>query len=353
MTGSSLGRALIVGDGLAGALMAWECHQRGVEFEQWSNRSPAASDVAAGMFNPVSFRRILPQWDAAVQGELARTTFAVIEKKLDVQLWHDLPIIRIFPDEQYADLWSERAAGGHGVSPFIETLQIDELHPSIDAPFGAGLVRNSGWVDVQVLTEKSREFWQSAGRWQKREWAAKDGCPQGFDAVIDCRGVGAVEDLAQFGLELGRNHGEVITVQTSLDWGDQTVNNVTWALPLGSGKYRIGSTYRWDLDEPVVREATLTHLTDRVSAARKGPALLATDAISHRAGLRPSCFDRRPILGKVSSEMPWYCVCTGWGTRGVSIGPTMAKWTMEVLLGIRHEVPDEVHPKRFRTFTNN
>ena len=31
----------------------------------------------------------------------------------------------------------------------------------------------------------------------------------------------------------------------------------------------------------------------------------------------------------------------------------MAKWTMEVLLGIRQEVPDEVHPKRFRTFTNN
>ena len=246
---------------------------------------------------------------------MARTTFAVIEKKLDVELWHDVPVIRVFPDEQYAKLWSERAAGGHGVSPFIETLQRDELHSSVDAPFGAGLVRHSGWVDVQTLTEKSREYWQSAGRWQKREWAVKDGCPEGVDAVIDCRGVGAVEDLARFGLELGRNHGEVITVQTSLDWGAQTVNNVTWALPLGSGQYRIGSTYRWDLDEPVVRESTLTHLTDRVSAARKGPALVATDVISHRAGLRPSCFDRRPILGKVSSEMPWYYVCTGWGTR--------------------------------------
>ena len=74
-------KVLIVGDGLAGALMAWECQERGLDFEQWSNGSPAASDVAAGMFNPVSFRRILPQWDAANHSARARQVFSAIEKK--------------------------------------------------------------------------------------------------------------------------------------------------------------------------------------------------------------------------------------------------------------------------------
>ena len=76
------GKVLIIGDGLAGALMAWECQERGLDFEQWSNGSPAASDVAAGMFNPVSFRRILPQWDAANHSERAREVFGAIETKL-------------------------------------------------------------------------------------------------------------------------------------------------------------------------------------------------------------------------------------------------------------------------------
>jgi glycine oxidase len=347
------GKVLIIGDGLAGALMAWECQERGLDFEQWSNGSPAASDVAAGMFNPVSFRRILPQWDAANHSARAREVFGAIESKLGIELWHDVPIVRVFPDEQYAELWSERANGGHEVSPFIETLASKDLHPSIKAPHGAGIVREAGWVDVSSLTEKSRAFWQDREQWKSQSWSMDEGCPTGFGAVIDCRGVGAAEDLAAFGLELRRNHGEVITVQTEAGWGDETVNNVTWALPLGSGAYRIGSTYRWDIDEPIVLKETLNHLVSRVNLARTDSALLLSDVTSHRAGLRPSCFDRRPILGRVTSEASWYVVCTGWGTRGVSIGPTMVDWTIDAMLGVTSHVPDEVHPKRFRTFTKN
>ena len=346
-------KVLIVGDGLAGTLMAWECVKRGLIFEQWSNGSPAASDVAAGMFNPVSFRRILPQWDAANHAARARIAFQGIEKSLGITLWHEVPIIRVFPDAQYASLWAERASGTHEVSPFIETLSRGDLHPSIHAPHGAGLVRESGWVDVQLLTEKSRKHWQRQGQWKAEAWCMEDGCPSEFDAVMDCRGVGAVDDLAKFGLELRPNHGEVITVQTELEWGQQIVNNVTWALPLGSGTYRIGSTYRWDMDEPTVLAASLDHLIDQANLARTGPALVATEATSHRAGLRPSCFDRRPILGQVSVQSPWYFACTGWGTRGVTIGPTMVDWTLDVALGLITDVPDEVHPKRFSTFTKN
>ena len=163
-------KVLIVGDGLAGTLMAWECVKRGLNFEQWSNGSPAASDVAAGMFNPVSFRRILPQWDAANHAARARIAFQGIEKSLGIALWHEVPIIRVFPDANYADLWEERASGTHEVSPFIETLSAGDLHPSIHAPHGAGLVRESGWVDVQLLTEKSRQHWQQKGQWKTQAW---------------------------------------------------------------------------------------------------------------------------------------------------------------------------------------
>lgn len=344
-------RTLVVGDGMAGALVAWELHTRGQAFVQWSDGSPAASNVAAGMFNPVSFRRILPQWEALEQQEEARACFQQIERAWGIVLWHEVPIVRIFPDETYAGLWRERAKGGHAVSPFIETLEASEFHASVQAPFGAGLVPQAGWVDVAALTFHSRETWKAAGRWEQRHWCLNDGCPEGFDAVIDCRGVGAVEDLAAFGLELRRNHGEVIRVKPAEDWGEHTVNNVTWALPMRDGTYRVGSTYRWDVAEARTLSETPNQLIQSVCEVRR--PLESVELLDHEAGLRPSCFDRRPILGPVSPRHPYYHVCTGWGTRGVSIGPTMVRWVVDVLTGVRKDVPDEVHPRRFRTFTEN
>lgn len=344
-------RVLIVGDGLAGCLVAWELHRRDCWFSVWSDGSPAASDVAAGMFNPVSFKRILPQWDARAQQDAARARYEWIGEQLGETLWRDVPIVRIFPNEEYAERWTDRAAGGHGVSPFIEPYDADHLHPSISAPYGAGLVPDAGWVNVVAMTSASRAKWQSMGRWEQRSWRMSDGCPDGFDAVVDCRGTGAVEDLAEFGLELRRNHGEVLRVKPDQDWGDRIVNNVTWALPLGDGTYRVGSTYRWDVHTPVCLEETPAHLVQGAAKARTGEGTM--EVLEHRAGLRPTCFDRRPILGVISNKHPHYHACVGWGTRGVSIGPTVVRWTVEALLGEREAVPDEVHPKRFRTFTEN
>ena len=87
---------LIVGDGLAGTLVAWELKEQGVDFEVWSDGSPAASDVAAGMFNPVSFRRLLPVWDAEDHLKSARSRYRMCEHALGITLWHDVPLLRIF-----------------------------------------------------------------------------------------------------------------------------------------------------------------------------------------------------------------------------------------------------------------
>ena len=189
---------LIVGDGLAGCLVAWELHLRGCSFAVWSDGSPAASDVAAGMSNPVSFKRILPQWNAREQQDEARARYQLIGSQVDATLWRDVPIVRIFPNEEYAERWNERAAGGHGVSPFIEMLDVAELHESIQAPHGAGLVPDAGWVNVVALTEASRAKWQGMDRWgtthmenggwvpgwiRRRRGLPRDGCRGRFGGL--------------------------------------------------------------------------------------------------------------------------------------------------------------------------
>lgn len=347
----SEGRSLIVGGGLAGNLMAWELQSRGQAFEIWSDGSPAASSVAAGMFNPVSFRRILPQWNARLFQAEAHHVFQRIQKELNCTLWHDVPILRVFPDQTYAKLWSERAVPGtHEVSEFIECVAPCDVPEGIKAPHGLGRVPEAGWVDVEAFVQKSVEAWKHLDLWRHRSWSLKDGCPMGFENVIDCRGVGAAEDLAQFGLELRKNHGEVIRIATENDWGNETVNNVTWALPLSDGSYRVGSTYRWDVHEPICLSETPAMLIAGVSEVRVIAGNI--ELLEHKAGLRPSCFDRRPILGIVSDRHPFYHVCNGWGTRGVSIGPAMVRWVADMIWEGK-TTPESVSPERFHTFTKN
>ena len=47
---------IIVGGGLAGMLVAWELFERGKSFLIYVDDAPASSKVAAGTWNPVTFR---------------------------------------------------------------------------------------------------------------------------------------------------------------------------------------------------------------------------------------------------------------------------------------------------------
>ncbi|MDE0870497.1 MAG: FAD-dependent oxidoreductase [Flavobacteriales bacterium] len=346
-------RILVIGDGLAGTLITRELHRRGVSFVQWGNGSPGASDVAAGMFNPVSFRRILPVWDARQHVEEAKACYTELEKELNQTFWRVTPLLRIFPDVAYADAWDDRIAQRHPVSEFIERCTPGDWHASVEAPHGAGRIREAGWVDVQLLIESSRAAWKSSEQWEKRTWEFKDGCPNGFDRVIDCRGVGAVQDLKRFGLEVRPNHGEVITVRPTEDLGSETVNNATWAMPLGDGSLRVGSTYRWDVVDSTTFASSADELVEKVNLARTGEPFRKDHIEQHLGGLRPASPDRRPLVGPLSYDDPWYVVCNGWGTRGVLIGPRTARWVVESALNPDFQVPDEVRPQRFRSFTKN
>ena len=96
-------RILIVGAGLAGSLTAWELRKRGESFTLIDNGSASASKVAAGMFNPVSFKRVVEVWNAEKHMDQMLKTYSEIEEELGVKIINKTPIIRVFPNKQYRD----------------------------------------------------------------------------------------------------------------------------------------------------------------------------------------------------------------------------------------------------------
>ena len=343
-----MGRVLVVGGGLAAALVELECMRRGREVVVRAGEAPAASRVAAGMYNPVSFQRVLPVWRAAEHMATARDVYRAMEQRFGTALMHSVPVLKVFGSDEYARVWAERMEQHHPVAAWIAPSAWRALPAGVRAPNGGGWVPDAGWVEVPTLLDRWVAMLQREGRWEPGTWGHRDGVPPGYAAVVDCRGVGAREDLAKMGLDLRPNHGEVLTLRGSNLPGDACVNAVSWLLPLGGERFRLGSTYRWEVCDARTHPETPTVLVERVGEVL--PPLREASLEQHEAGVRPTSPDRRPWIGQVR---PGIWVCNGLGTRGVLVGPWAAARLADALTGLEETLPEEVDVHRFRTFKPN
>ena len=365
MSTSSSQRIVVVGRGLAGAFVAWKFHQRGCEVEWWGDGSPSASHVAAGMFNPVSFRRVVEVWNAGEHLDVMRQTMASIENALGLEglLLHNVPVAKIFANEAYREVWEARWEEGHGVCQWASQGEdfADADMAMLEGPAGLGRVHASGWVDVPRLLAGMEAFFASMGTLKERAWGVSDGLPQGADAVVDCRGVGAARELSKVGITINPNHGDVLTVSTplkgegALDTSNHTINNGKWLLPTdvrdGQQQWRMGATYAWHrLSSKPSKEADhdlRTHLAKAFDSTG-AQAIVNAKLVGHEAGLRPASPDRRPTVGPWPGEARGVLMLNGLGTRGVLVGPAMANHLVHWWLD-GTPLPKEVRAERFKS----
>ena len=75
------------------------------------------------------------------------------------------------------------------------------------------------------------------------------------------------------------------------------------------------------------------------------------EVVNHKAAIRPTVQDRRPLLGVHPIEKNIY-VFNGMGTRGVLMGPLLAKWMYNFVVGEKKLWP-EIAIDRFETYFSN
>lgn len=353
---------IIVGAGLAGTLMAWELEKRGVNYEVWdapknsskssrtqthsspSNTSNQASRVAAGMFNPVSFKRIVEVWNAREHMDVMRETYLKIESFLKIpgKILHKSPIMRVFPNSQYRMLWEKRLKDEHTVSQFIRPVS-DEVPDDIVAPHGFGVVPEAGWVDLPLLLDSFRSFLESKGKYREKTYNSKFDDEFQTSNFIDCRGVGAIEDLVKHNLKIQSDHGEVLTLKSNIKTKNMCVNRVKWLLPRGNHTYKLGATYKWDVVKSQPTEEGREELLTGIKPIISSEVFDHFEITNQETGLRPASKDRRPYAGKMNENT---YILNGFGTRGVLIGPATAAHLVRFIFEDK-ELPKEINIARY------
>ncbi|MGB1671096.1 MAG: NAD(P)/FAD-dependent oxidoreductase [Flavobacteriales bacterium] len=345
-------RILVVGQGLAGTLVSHAALQRGWDCHVMDSGQPSASSVAAGMFNPMSFRRIIEVWEAQAHLDSMTSTYRAFEAELGESFLHFLPILKQIPNAEYAEEWNRKALDSPWIEPVRSDAEVLQRFPdAVPSPgHGYGLVQGGGWLDLPRLIQAWRDRLMEEGRFQPIPWSAakaQQANGGGWDAIIDCRGCAAALDPTATPLDIRANRGEILTVKPDGSGGaslpdTHILNFGKWTLPTQHGSWRLGASYEWnrtDLDPtPETRDFLLASLS------QAAPNAETSTTVRHDVGLRPVSKDRRPAVGPHPSISGLH-VFNGLGTRGVLIGPRWADLLCDSLSG-KCQLPDIVNPVR-------
>lgn len=324
---------LIVGQGLAGTLISHELLKRGSSVFVIDGQEKSASSVAAGMWNPLSFRRVISTWKATTMINQLHETYPEIEEILGKKIMHQRTVRRFFPNEAYRELW-------------LKNIQQEGIHEFVGETTDTyGEVIEAGYVDLNAMIEGWRAHLSAANAFSFGQMGDIKQEEDGFcfrdvtaERLIVCTGVGMRAHLEEQDW-LRTNKGELLNIAIGIK-DSHVLNNGKWLLPLSGGGHKLGASYDWRSNdyEPTreVKEHLLMKLRDMVDKEY--------EVNEHLVGLRPTSKDRRPLVGPISGTDNAY-VFNGLGTRGVLIGPHCA-WTLANFLENEATIPDDMNSTR-------
>jgi glycine/D-amino acid oxidase-like deaminating enzyme len=342
---------LIVGQGLAGSLLAYELLEAGAKVMVIDNPAgPSSSKVAAGIFNPITGKRFVKTWLCDEIYPSLVQFYKNLEQKLKAKFLNESAIIRPIASIKDQNFLISLADDPQH-STYIEYLN---SHPEIDSAvqkkYGLLSTKIGGWLNVPCFLEACKKYFISKQAYftelfdyQLIEQFEKSIFYKNISAksIVFCEGYGMVQNPFFNYLPFNAVKGEILDVEMEVKIGNNILMDGIFIVPNGGNKFKIGATYNWQDKTMEITEKGRDELLSKIVKLIK----IDYKIINQAAGIRPATIDRRPFLGlhPCSNQM---AVFNGLGTKGVSLGPYFAKHFTKFLLNNEQLMPD-VNINRF------
>lgn len=341
---------IIVGQGLAGSCLVQTLlreKQSVVVIAAPSKK--ASSEVAAGLYNPVTGKKMLLTWKAEVLFPLLETFYKSIEDDLNIKILYPKKIFRPFSDiVAQTDFWS---TSSDRIAAFAEPEKNCEQYlPYVHCPFGGLSTKISGYVDVKVLLSAVKK--QLIGFDAYMEETFDYNALTITDTFITYKNIQAKKIIFAEGYHNKDNpffnwvpvkgmKGDILTLKIEDYIVNDVVNKHFFVIPLPDGTYRMGSSYIRDFEDDKPTQAGLDEIMAGAHTILKKPFVV----IDQKTGIRPTIQGHRPIIG-THPEQPLVVIFNGLGTKGVSIAPFASiELTKSLVLG--QEIESSISVSRF------
>jgi glycine oxidase len=330
----------IIGQGLAGSVMAFrliEAGYRPLVFDR--GLANASSMVAAGMWNPVNFKRLNVGKHPELYIESMYEVYQRMETWLGVSFFRPLPIIRLYDSREEVHQWDLHEAMGKSGASYLS----NPSHPVSDARVrhmhGAGLVQEGGRVNLPVMLHAMRARLQAEGL--LRETTHEED-PQAL--TIHCSGMDVKAHPYWQWLPMAPNKGQVLTVRIP-DFDTAHIYHFgRFVVPMEGDEYKLGSTYELNPHNALPDDEKGLEIMQDCNKTLE----VDTTIVSHKAGYRPTTFDRMPIVGRHPERMNHY-VFGGFGSRGVYYVPLCSARMIDFLIH-GTDLPREIGTSRLTKY---
>lgn len=341
---------IIVGQGLAGSCLAQTLlhEKQTVEVIASTSQKPS-SEVAAGLYNPVTGKKMLLTWNAEILFPLLDTFYKNIEKEFQTRIIYPKKIYRPFADIQSQnDFWVKSS---DEIKPFAEPEKESvQYEPYINNPFGGLSTKQSGYVDVKSFLDLVKQKLRASDSYTEE---AFDYHALTFQKnKVQYKGIEAKRIIFAEGYYNQNNpffnwvpvkgmKGDVLTLKIEDYPIEDVVNKHFFIIPLPDGTHRIGSSYINDFKDDLPTEKGLNEITAGAHTILKKPFVV----LDQKAGVRPTIGDHRPIIGE-HPEQPLVLIFNGLGTKGVSLAPYAATELVKFLIA-GQEIEKSISVNRF------
>ena len=340
---SNTDRIRIIGQGLAGSLLALSLHDKGIPVVVQDVGMPGkATHVAPGIVNPLAGRNFRPPERIDEFLVEVGECMTNARTRLGVNFWNPCPILRMFAEPTQIDRF-ERNLSKAESDAFVGEQFLENSFPQLNDVFGSFMTRQGGWANLPLLTSTVRDWLKANKLLIEEEWDPKEADANNQNEVLCfCEGWQVSNNPHWSFIPHNPAKGEMLIVRFEEDLPrDRIYNQSCWVQPIEEDLWRVGATYSWSDFEGGPSLEGAEDLQERLQLLAKVPFQVQDQV----AGVRPIVEDYRPVIGQHPEKANWF-ILNAMGSKGVLQAPSSVKHLMQ-LLTEGHSVPINWAVERF------
>lgn len=315
---------LIVGQGIAGTTLALQMEEQGKDYAIIDNNLEKSSSlVAAGLYNPVVFRKPSLSFNAHLVIPYLKSFYEKWEVKLETKFHQNRNIIKLFTSVEEINNWEIKSHNDQLKAFLSKGLLQPGFNSNLHCEMGAGMTMQSGNVYVSEFLEATKKHFGS--KLLQAEVLNIQKTDSGFSCFTSQGEIKADRVILSTGhlnrpqfnyLPLNGTKGDILTIYCPEIEGMDIINKGFFIMPLGNGFHRVGATFEWDNLGYQVSEKARIELEGKLNTVMKCDFKIE----DQQTGLRPTVGDRRPLLGEHPDIKDLY-LFNGLGSKGIMLAP--------------------------------
>lgn len=324
---------LIIGQGLAGSLLAWELIQHNCKILVIDNGSENASLCAAGLINPITGMRFVKSSQLEILLPAAKSCYQQLSQFFQQDFYIEKNMLRIFKSEKERYNAQKRLHDGNYSAYLGEINNTDKF----TAPFGIIEQYQTAYLLTQPLLSALKQFLIETQRYQQLDFDYSEIILEPklrwrdieIKQLIFCEGYKLSQNPWFCKLPLQPAKGEILTLEYTKSLPDKIFNYGHWLIPLGGDLYRTGATFETVQLDTLCTDAAKNQLLNSLHPIF--PDTQTAKLVKHQANIRPCTLDKQPFIG-CHPRYAQLAVFNGFGAKGSLQIPYYAQHFADYLL---------------------